>query len=91
MSNEPENCPHCGVSLLAEPIPEDIREHYSGTHWKREIGVTLRRQGDRTNYYYCPDCEYRWIGLPEDYEKFCKKHNKKIERRGVMKKNGKNG
>ncbi len=81
MSDEPKNCPHCEVSLMAEAIPDDVKENYSGTHWKREMGVTVRGHGDRTNYYVCPDCNGRWSDEPEDYVKFCKAHNVRIKRK----------
>lgn len=57
--NEPLNCPHCGVSLLGDKIPQDISKHYSGTHWKREIGI-YDRDLDRTVAYRCPDCGKEW-------------------------------
>lgn len=58
-ANEPLNCPHCGVSLLGDPIPDDIKEHYAGTHWKRELGI-YDWDKDRTVAYECPDCKKRW-------------------------------
>ncbi len=58
--NEPLNCPHCGVSLLGNPIPEADREHYgAATHWKREIGI-YDMDLDRTVKYRCPDCSGEW-------------------------------
>lgn len=53
------NCPKCNSSWLGEPIPEDIRHHYSGTHWERQIGI----DGDHLGIYdgivalQCPDCK----------------------------------
>ncbi len=60
--NEPLNCPHCGVSLLGEPIPQDMAAHYSVTHWKREIGVEDPIKYDGVYYWECPDCEGQWGG-----------------------------
>lgn len=60
--NEPTNCPHCKVSLLGELIPDDIRQYYSGIHWKREIGVEVPEKYDGIWYYYCPDCKGEWGG-----------------------------
>ena len=51
----PTNCPKCGVSWIGDPIPANIAEHYSGTHFRREIGhVSWSR--DRVTHYQCPDC-----------------------------------
>lgn len=57
--DEPKNCPHCGVSLLGDKIPDDIAEHYGGTHWKREIGI-YDEALDRTVAFECPDCKERF-------------------------------
>ena len=54
-ADEPHNCPHCNVSLLDEPIPEDSKQHYHGNYFKREIGwydIDI----DRTTHFICPDC-----------------------------------
>lgn len=56
---ETEHCPHCGVSLQGDPIPEDIAHHYSATHWSRKIGI-YDRDADRTVSYRCPDCNGAW-------------------------------
>lgn len=58
-ADEPLNCPHCKVSLLGDSIPEDIKEHYSGAYWKREIGIYCWDR-DRTVSYKCPDCGEGW-------------------------------
>lgn len=58
-ANEPLNCPHCGVSLLGDPIPEENQKYYAGTHWKREIGIYDWGK-DRTVAYQCPDCKKQW-------------------------------
>lgn len=60
--NWPEECPLCGVSLLGEPIPEEYREYYAGTHYKREIGVEIPQFYDGIYFYTCPDCRHEWGG-----------------------------
>lgn len=54
-----DNCPNCGVSWIGDPIPDDIAEHYSGTHWRREIGISGLFLGiyDGTVAIRCPDCK----------------------------------
>lgn len=56
-----KTCPHCGVNLVGEPIPEQYRHHYAPetTHYMRQIGIYDERQ-DRTRAYECPDCEKQW-------------------------------
>jgi hypothetical protein len=61
-ANEPTNCPHCGVSLLGGLIPQEQAEYFSGTHWKREIGVEISEIYDGIYYWYCPDCKGEWGG-----------------------------
>jgi hypothetical protein len=56
---EPINCPHCDINLLGDKIPDDIKKHYRGTHWKREIGI-YDINLDRTVKYQCPDCKGEW-------------------------------
>lgn len=53
-----DKCPKCGVSWIGDEIPEDIRHHYSGTHWRREIGIDGGYMGiyDGTVAIRCPDC-----------------------------------
>jgi hypothetical protein len=54
-----DNCPKCKVSWIGEPIPEDIAHHYSGTHWRREIGIDGGMLGiyDGIVALKCPDCK----------------------------------
>lgn len=57
--DEPHNCPHCGVNLLGEPIPDDSLQHYGNgriRYFKREIGY-YSMEYDRTMYVTCPDCK----------------------------------
>lgn len=52
-------CPKCGSSWIGEEIPENIKQFYSGTHWKREIGIDGGHMGiyDGEVAYKCPDCQ----------------------------------
>lgn len=55
-----DHCPHCNASLIGEPIPEDIRHHYSATHWRREIGIERPEHYDGVWEWACPDCNKTW-------------------------------
>jgi hypothetical protein len=58
-----DNCPHCGVSLIGDPIPEDRQKYYSPPYfWRREIGVELPEKYDGVWYWQCPDCKGAWSG-----------------------------
>jgi hypothetical protein len=58
---QPEKCPHCGVSLLAEPIRSRIQADFGGqTHVRRDILVKHRDAGEDVMYRQCPDCGGRW-------------------------------
>lgn len=61
-ADEPHVCPHCTTSLLGEPIPRNIREHYSGNYWKREVGYEDPDLYDGIYYYTCPDCRGEFGG-----------------------------
>jgi hypothetical protein len=57
-----DNCPHCNASLIGDPIPEDIREHYSPPyHWRREIGMEYPEKYDGIWEWKCPDCGGTWL------------------------------
>ena len=59
-----DNCPHCGVSLIGEEIPEDIRQHYSPPYvWRREIGMEYPEKYDGIWEWKCPDCEKTWPSI----------------------------
>lgn len=60
--NRLDNCPNCNNSLIGDPIPKEIVEHYLGTHWKREIGIDggWARIYDRIVAWRCPDCNHEW-------------------------------
>jgi len=68
-----DNCPHCNVSLLAEPVPIDSLHLYGGIHFKREVGVQVRGFFDGVAYFECPDCKGKWGDRLEEYEKWSKK------------------
>lgn len=51
------NCPHCGVSLIGDPIPEGWSVYYGHTHWLRRIGIV---EDDRVVKWQCPDCGGEW-------------------------------
>lgn len=82
---EYDNCPKCNVSFQGEPIPKDIAEHYSGTHWRREIGIDGGYIGiyDGVVAYMCPDCKHlfprsncNWgKSLFDKYMKYRKENN----------------
>lgn len=63
--NYPESCPHCNVSLLDTPIPEEYIKNYAkgSTHFKREIGMEFPELYDGIWYYMCPDCKGEWGGV----------------------------
>lgn len=62
MASEYDNCPNCGVSFQGDPIPEDIAHHYSGTHWRRDIGIDGGWLGmyDGIVAIMCPDCKHEF-------------------------------
>lgn len=59
-SHEIDNCPHCNASLNGDPIPEELSGHYSGTHWRREMGWEDSDKYDGVWEWECPDCKGRW-------------------------------
>lgn len=65
------NCPHCNTNLIGDPIPEDIVENYSGTHWRREIAIDGGWAGiyDGVVAYRCPDCAGEWPRSDSDWAK----------------------
>ena len=85
--SEHDNCPKCGVSLIGDPIPEKDLIHYSGTHWRREIGIDGGSVGiyDGVVALRCPDCEHEWArsdsewgqGLFDAWVKYKEESNEK--------------
>lgn len=57
-----DNCPKCNFNFIGDPIPDDIKEHYSGTHWRRDIGIDGGRMGiyDGLVAFKCPDCAHEF-------------------------------
>jgi len=55
----PDNCPHCGVSLIGEPLPSSL---YGGneTPWRREVGCEVQGAFDGVLFWKCPDCGGTW-------------------------------
>jgi hypothetical protein len=65
------NCPHCGVILIGDPIPEELNKPYTyqgktykpygdSTHWRREIGIEYPEKYDGVWEWMCPDCKGVW-------------------------------
>lgn len=57
LNQDSTECPHCGASLVGDPIPEESKEWYGNrTHYSLVIAITI--QGfDYTSAYACPYCE----------------------------------
>jgi hypothetical protein len=59
----PDNCPHCGVSLLGEPIPQESRDkgYYApeSSHFRREYGIEIQGY-DGVLFWRCGDCGGAW-------------------------------
>lgn len=95
--NRPDNCPHCGVSLIGGPLPEKHIHMYNApdakpgdpgwvTHGRREIGIEVLGVYDGILFYECPDCHGTWHRFPDTpyYERLYKaadKHMNKADRR----------
>ena len=78
------NCPNCKSSWIGEPIPEQYKDMYSGTHWIRSIGIDGGFIGvyDGIVAIRCPDCDAefprdnsKWgLEMFEKYKKICSKN-----------------
>ena len=64
MSPSLDNCPACNVSLIGDPIPQEWLADYSGTHWRREIGIEDPAIYDGVSWWRCPDCSFTWSAFP---------------------------
>jgi len=77
-----DDCPKCGVSWIGDEIPENIRHHYSVTHWRKEIGIDGGMLGiyDGIVAIRCPDCgeEFPRSNAPWALEMF-QKYKKVME------------
>ncbi|WP_047154574.1 hypothetical protein [Aneurinibacillus tyrosinisolvens] len=59
MNRPIENCPNCGTDLVGEEIPDNLKEHYAGTHWSKKIGIANHIGGDVVSWM-CPVCKHQW-------------------------------
>lgn len=60
-TKEYDFCPHCGVSLQGDSIPEESQHLYGdSTHFRREIGIEIRGLYDGVVLWRCPDCNKTW-------------------------------
>ena len=57
-------CPSCGASDLGDPIPENIREHYSGTRWRKHVGIEDSTIYDGISWWRCWSCKHIWKRFP---------------------------
>lgn len=67
-----ESCPHCGVSLQGDPIPQEYQDKgYYGdhTHFSKKIGHEERGVYDGVLYWSCPQCRGKWHRWPEGSER----------------------
>jgi hypothetical protein len=71
-----DNCPKCNVSFIGEEIPDENKKYYSGTHWRRDIGIDGGYVGiyDGIVALKCPDCSHEFprSNHPMDIEMFNK-------------------
>lgn len=76
--SKPDNCPHCGVSLIGAEIPPENQHYYNAldkapgspgwiTHGRREIGIQVMGDYDGVLYWKCPDCGGVWNRWPEGH------------------------
>lgn len=59
----PDNCPHCGVSLLGELMtPAQYASGHFGesSRYRREIGNEVQGVFDGVLFWSCPDCGGTW-------------------------------
>lgn len=60
MSKEIDNpCPSCEATDIGDLIPAEIADLYSGTHWRKHIGIS-DRMADRVTHWQCWQCGHRW-------------------------------
>lgn len=64
-------CPHCGVSLLGDPVPETEQPWFGNTHYRRDQHMVVKAIYDGVLYFQCPDCGgawHRWYEGTKYYE-----------------------
>ena len=65
---DPDNCPHCGTTLIGEAISKESQHYFGATHYRREIGIEIRGEYDGVLFWQCPECGCTWHRFPEsDY------------------------
>ena len=58
---QPDNCPHCGLSLFGEPITSHSPwQPGDAPRYRREIGNEVRGVYDGVLFWECPDCGGTW-------------------------------
>lgn len=57
LHEDSEVCPHCGLSLVDQPIPEDLREFYGGRKFFSSLMMQLSLLFDRVLAFSCPYCK----------------------------------
>ena len=57
-----DNCPNCKVSLIGDPIPDNLHKYYSPPYnYRREIGIEYPSRYDGVWEFFCPDCKHSWL------------------------------
>jgi hypothetical protein len=57
-----EQCPHCGISLAGELIPDG-----DGRRYGLAIGIEIWGVYDGVLFWQCPSCERRWHRWPDGH------------------------
>lgn len=50
------NCPACGVTLIGNPIPEELRKEYANRKHFTRLIECMDWTTKKLNGYECPDC-----------------------------------
>lgn len=58
----PDSCPHCGASLLSDPIPGNT----AGARYRRGVGVEIQGVYDGVLFSVCPFCYGTWSRWDKD-------------------------
>ncbi|WP_027416259.1 hypothetical protein [Aneurinibacillus terranovensis] len=59
MNKKEERCPKCNANLTGEEIPDELKEHYAGTHWSKKIIIAPYIGADSVAFQ-CPYCKHQW-------------------------------